>query len=395
MDDQSPNPSSDLDRALSTAGPLDRPTALALLERGRALLEAGDYELADTRFRRVAMSEDAPLAAAALLGLGEARFRLDRESEAVAAWEGILALPETPSTYAAWRNVAAARVRAGDLAAAAAAYREAERRAPAEDRPEIASRLGWLAKESGDQRSARRYFARSRGDGPAVPVAYLILGVTIVVSFYGLSADGQAVARDLALDKAALAHGELYRLVSPVLVHLNILHLAVNMYALYLLGPLVEGLWGSATFGAIYVLTAAGASTVSFLSGSSTEVGASGALFGLIGVLIAGSILRRSTPDPRIRGLAPRLLAFAAVLIAAGFAFPDSIDNGAHIGGLAAGLWLGLFLPPVSVSVSASGAVRRASSGASPGQLLIGAVGVAALLVAVAGGLIAGGVRIG
>ena len=55
------------------------------------------------------------------------------------------------------------RVRAGDLPEAIDAYREADRRAPAEDKPEIAARLGWLAKETGNTGAANRYFARSRG----------------------------------------------------------------------------------------------------------------------------------------------------------------------------------------------------------------------------------------
>ncbi len=76
----------------------------------------------------------------------------------------VLQLPETPSTYTAWRNVAAARVRDGDLTGAIQAYREADKRAPREDKAEIASRLGWLSKETGDARASKRYFAKGRGD---------------------------------------------------------------------------------------------------------------------------------------------------------------------------------------------------------------------------------------
>ena len=85
-------------------------------------------------------------------------------------WEAVVKLGETPSTYPAWRNLAAARVRSGDLRGAMRAYREADRRAPAADKAEIATRLGWLAKETGDAGTAKRYFARGRGDGPLVPL---------------------------------------------------------------------------------------------------------------------------------------------------------------------------------------------------------------------------------
>ncbi len=69
---------------------------------------------------------------------------------ALVSWEAATQLGETPSTYPAWRNVAAARVRADDLPGAIEAYRQADRRAPPEDKAEIATRLGWLTKETGD-----------------------------------------------------------------------------------------------------------------------------------------------------------------------------------------------------------------------------------------------------
>ena len=65
----------------------------------------------------------------ALLGTGESLFRLDDEAGALWSWEQVTRLPENPSSYAAWRQVAAARVRAGTLRTAFAAYKEAEHRA--------------------------------------------------------------------------------------------------------------------------------------------------------------------------------------------------------------------------------------------------------------------------
>ena len=94
---------------------------------------------------------------------------MDDEDGAVETWKAVLELGETPSTYAVWRNLAAAYVRAGDLGPAMRAYREADQRAPEADKAEIASRLGWLAKETGDTGAAKRYFARARGDGPLMP----------------------------------------------------------------------------------------------------------------------------------------------------------------------------------------------------------------------------------
>lgn len=383
----------DLDAALRSVGPLDRRSAVALVERGRELLETGDFEPAARHFQRVTGFDDPAVTAAALLGLGEALYRLDLEDEAMGAWQAALRLPETPSTYPAWRNVAAARVRSGDLREAIAAYREADRRAPAEDRGEIAARLGWLAKETGDAGAARRYFARSRSDGPAVPLAYVVLGVTVIISFYALSSGGFPVFQALKLDKSALAQGELYRILSVALVHANLLHLAFNMYALYLIGPLVEGIWGSAKFGAFYVLTAAAASTASFTFSTADSVGASGAIFGLIGVLIAGTRIHNPVLDRRARQVVPQLGSIVVLNLVFGFIVPG-IDNAAHLGGLAAGLWLGFFVLPGRVRTLRSFWQAGSPGGRAVPPELATAIGVISLVGMIAVGLVAGGITV-
>src|SRR5262245_41905963 len=169
--------------AVAAEGPLTRDVALALLDRGAAAVAAGEYPFAAAYYQRVVGFNDPAVTAAALLGLGESLYRMDREPDAVATWESILERPENPSTYAAWRNVAAARVRAGNLSGAIAAYRQADRRAPSADKAEIASRLGWLSKETGDRGASRRYFSLSRGDGPPLPLTWIVIGVTVIVSF--------------------------------------------------------------------------------------------------------------------------------------------------------------------------------------------------------------------
>ena len=139
------------------------PEASALLAEGDARLAAGDLAEAAVRYSRVVGYDDPAITAAALLGLGEARFRAGEDGAAEAAWRAVLQVGETPSAYPAWRNIAASAVRTGDLHGAISAYRQAERRAPPDDRAEIANRLGWLNKEIGDNTAARRYFARGRG----------------------------------------------------------------------------------------------------------------------------------------------------------------------------------------------------------------------------------------
>ena len=179
---QPPSPA-ELETVIAAKGPLSRPVALGILDLAAAQMEAGEFLAAAQAYQRVSGFDDAEVTATAWLGLGEALFRLDHDDEALSAWQAVLRLPETPSTYQAWRNIAAAYVRAGDLRDALTAYREADRRAPAADKAEIASRLGWLAKETGDSGASRKYFARSRGDGSAILLAHLILGATVLISF--------------------------------------------------------------------------------------------------------------------------------------------------------------------------------------------------------------------
>jgi rhomboid protease GluP len=351
--DDAPPPAPSPDPGLP--GRLSRDAALSLLERGGDLLEAGEFADATAHFGRVVGFDDPAITAAALLGLGEAHYRLNDEAAAIATWSAILELPETPSTYTAWRNLAAARVRDGDLPGAIDAYREADRRAPPEDKPEIANRLGWLSKETGDTRASSRYFARGRGDAPRFTLTLLIIAVTSIVSLTAyFSAEGQQLYDLLQLDKQAVADGEYWRLWTVTLLHGDILHLAFNMYALYLAGTVVERWYGSLRFLAFYLACAAAGSTASFVfGGDNPSVGASGAVFGLFGILLAAGRVHHPV-DRQSRPIMSQLLVLVVINIVFGFASGNRIDNAAHLGGLAAGLWLGALVPPTRVPTLSS-----------------------------------------
>ncbi len=349
------------------AGPLDRATAEALLAQADRLLATSEFEAAGAVYTRLIGFDDPAITGAAFVGAGEARYRQDDETGAVWHWEQATKLPENRTTYIAWRQVAAARVRAGELRSALDAYREAERRAPPADRPEIASRLGWLTKELGDTRGAGRYFARSRGAETTPIVCYSIMAVTVVMWIVTLQPGSAWLSDLLILDKVAVAHGEWWRLVTPVLLHdpQNILHILFNMYALYLFGPLVEQLYGSARFLLIYVLTAATASTLSFLIGSDRYVvGASGAIFGLLGMLLAVSFVHKPVLDRRGQAMVSQIGFIIIVNLFIGFGLMGGyVDNWAHIGGMLGGLWLGLVLPPVNAATLAQYWRRPTGSG--------------------------------
>jgi rhomboid protease GluP len=366
----------DLDAARDSQGPLSPTEARGLLDRGRQHLDDAEPQDALDEFRRVIGHADASLTAEAWLGAGDALYRMDQEPQALGAWESVVKLPQTPSTYRAWRQIAGARVRDGDLAGATTAYRQADRLAPPGDKAEIASRLGWLAKESGKPGAANRYFARSRGSGPPIGLAMGVLVVTVVVSLIALSQPDGQLYQLLWLDRADVQNGQLYRLLTVTLLHAPgdppwlSLHLLFNMYALYLIGPIVESIWGSKLFALFYVLTALAASTSSMLFSVGPAVGASGAIFGLIGVLFAGTRAHHPVLDRRARGIVPQLGFLILLNLGLGFAAGGTIDNFAHIGGLLSGMWLGIVVPPGKVPTLRSAWQHPSGQAASRSALI-------------------------
>jgi membrane associated rhomboid family serine protease len=370
----------------SRPGRLSRDEATAILALGDHALREGEFHDAAVRYGRVVGFDDPEVTAAALHGLGEARYRLGDEDSALATWEAAVKLPETQWTYPAWRNVAAAKVRAGDLQGAIDAYRQAERRAPQQDKAEIATRLGWLTKESGDPKGARRYFAKGRGDGPLISVTTILIAASVIVSLSALySQDGQQLFDAFALDKPLVAAGEYWRLWTVTLLHGGLLHLGFNMYALFLSGRIVERWYGSWLMLIFYLVFAAAGSIGSFVFGGDIpSVGASGAIFGLFGLLLTAGRFHHPV-DRQSRALVGQLGMLIVLNLLLGFAVPG-IDIAAHIGGLVAGLWMGALIPPTRVPTMASLWQRGGDTGTArlakvPWFMFVIGIGVVAMVV--------------
>jgi rhomboid protease GluP len=148
-----------------------------------------------------------------------------------------------------------------------------------------------------------------------------------------------------AIIPGLLQRGEYWRLVAAMFLHAGWLHWFVNSWALYQLGTLYETLFGSTRFALVYFVSgiiASIASSIHMQQGAG--VGASGAIFGILGAFIFS--IRRSPQyrnQPWTKSLISQLVFWMVVNIAIGFSFP-MIDNTAHIAGLITGLLLG-FLP--------------------------------------------------
>jgi rhomboid protease GluP len=136
-----------------------------------------------------------------------------------------------------------------------------------------------------------------------------------------------------------------WRLLTAVFLHIGFVHLAVNMWCLWNLGSLAEDLYGSRAYLAVYILSGLAGSIASLARNPLVvSAGASGAIFGVAGALIATLYLARLTAAKHaLRISLISLVVFAAYSIGYGFV-KGGMDNGAHIGGLVAGLILGAVL---------------------------------------------------
>jgi membrane associated rhomboid family serine protease len=146
------------------------------------------------------------------------------------------------------------------------------------------------------------------------------------------------LGRDMALSRSGVADGEYYRLISSAFIHFGVLHIAFNMYALYLLGGALERYAGTLRFGIIYGISAlTGSLGALILTPNGLTAGASGAIFGLMGAML---VLERQRGVALLGGSIGGLLVIN-LLITFGV---SGISIGGHIGGLAGGIVAGLIL---------------------------------------------------
>jgi rhomboid protease GluP len=175
---------------------------------------------------------------------------------------------------------------------------------------------------------------------------------------------GQVLAGG-ALIPALVAQGEAWRLVSSVFLHSGITHLGFNMLSLYFLGSFTEEAFGRTRFFALYLFSgvAGGLAYLYFGGFNQPAVGASGAIFGLLGGVL-GYAMRRGTfswQNPLIR----QLLILLALNLYLGFSIPN-ISNTAHLGGLAGGFVFGWLMAPTVYS-------RKKLRALSPVAIVLGA----------------------
>lgn len=211
---------------------------------------------------------------------------------------------------------------------------------------------------------------RAQVSHPRRVTAVLIAANVLVAGLSWLT--GVQAITEFGMFGAAIAAGEWWRLATAPFVHSGLAHLGVNMLALWILGGIVEPLLGRLRYATVYLTSALGGAVVSYglTNPGVVSVGASGAVFGLLGATLVVLVkLRRDVTG---------ILVLLGINVAVGFVFPF-IDWRAHFGGFVVGLVVtGAFVYPpqrlrASVGWGATAlvlAVLAVLSGARTEQLL-------------------------
>lgn len=208
----------------------------------------------------------------------------------------------------------------------------------------------------------------------ATPFTYVLIAINVLVFMAGQSSPdlGRRLILDFAHHPELVSAGEWYRLVTAMFLHGSFMHLLFNSWALWLFGAALERRFGTPSFLGLYFAAGVAGSAAYQLTGSSFAVGASGAIFGLFGALLAATYRQRHTPAGR--AAFGQLAMLLAINLALPFIVPG-IAWQAHLGGLAAGMMV------------AAGWSRLPLTGGGSGSRRV-AVALAVLVVAAVTGVV-------
>ncbi|HEY3343419.1 MAG TPA: rhomboid family intramembrane serine protease [Anaerolineaceae bacterium] len=223
------------------------------------------------------------------------------------------------------------------------------------------------------------------------------MGLTVLV-FLGQELGYQFLGGDILYSLGCMSvpdvlSGQYWRLITPVFLHLGWLHIGINMYSLYVLGPGLERQFGHSRFLALYLIAgfAGNALSFMFLPLNTSSAGASTALFGLIGAEGVFVYQNRQMFGNRTGAILRNILFIAAINLLFGFytaspianANVPTIDNWGHIGGLLGGLLFAWFAGPIW-QVEGLYPNLHVADQREPIHVQLTAVGVSVLFAAVA-----------
>jgi len=216
-------------------------------------------------------------------------------------------------------------------------------------------------------------------------VTYSILGITVFVYLLQLASkvllQFDLPGNLLAKSNDLIRDGQFWRLFTPALVHGGIGHIGFNMYALLAFGTGLERAFGHGRFFLLYALGAFAGNVLSFLFTNADSVGASTAIFGLIGAELIFLIQNRKLFAHQFQSAIGNVIFIIAVNLFLGLA--PSIDNWGHIGGLVGGLMFASFAGPLW-EVEGIPPILQLADQRESRNVLTGAVVTATIFVALA-----------
>lgn len=178
-------------------------------------------------------------------------------------------------------------------------------------------------------------------------LTYVIIGINIIMFIISavlsknfIDIDTRVLINLGAKYNPAIEQGQWFRLITCMFLHGGILHISANMYSLYAIGPFVEQLYGKYRYIIIYFVSGIISSLFSFWFSDYVSIGASGAIFGLLGVVFVLAIKKRKTFG---KSFLINILSVVIMNLIMGINL-SGIDNFAHLGGLLSGIILGIFL---------------------------------------------------
>ncbi|MCT8978340.1 rhomboid family intramembrane serine protease [Clostridium sp. CX1] len=177
-------------------------------------------------------------------------------------------------------------------------------------------------------------------------ITYLLIGVNLLVYVMTAYLSGSIMDSDInvliflgAKVNELISSGEYYRLLTCMFLHGGIAHIGFNMYALSSLGPLVESVYGKVKYIFIYFLAGIVSSIFSYMFSTDISVGASGAIFGLLGAALVFGIKMKNAVG---KNFMFNIASVIVVNLILGFSMPN-IDNFGHLGGLIGGIAVSYF----------------------------------------------------
>jgi rhomboid protease GluP len=180
-------------------------------------------------------------------------------------------------------------------------------------------------------------------------VTYVLMGILVaafVVETLAGGSDNPRTLIQLGANFAPLVTtGDYWRLFTANFLHIGLMHLAFNLYALYIVGTEVEMYYGPMRFLVIYLLTGLSGAIASYAFTYGLSAGASTAIFGLIGTLVAFFVRNRDVFGAMSRNRLTNLIVVIAINVFYGMSV-GTIDNFGHLGGFIGGVILGWLLCP-------------------------------------------------